>query len=120
MMSQRARISSFVRCESDLMSLVLFAVVFVAVSTTFLRVSGDDTAALQNTLSSLCSVNSIGSFASCCKSRNISSVDIANYKTWDCFIYELGSTLDNSRVITKLFVSLSFPFCFSTKSLKEL
>jgi len=73
-----------------LLGLILFT------STTL--VSGDDTQALQNTLSSLCQLNKEGKFASCCSSySNGTSVTLEPSDARDCFISSLwspsGSTL---------------------------
>ena len=56
-------------------------------------VEGDDTQALRDTISSLCSLNSVGQFASCCVSYdNGASLTLASSTTASCFIADLGST----------------------------
>ena len=65
------------------------------------NVLGDDTQALRDTLSSLCSLNKEGKFASCCESYDISSVTLASSAARNCFLSSLSST---SGSITFLFV----------------
>ena len=65
------------------------------------NVLGDDTQALRDTLSSLCSLNSLGKFGSCCVSYDISSVTLASSEARDCFISAVSST---SGSINSLFV----------------
>ena len=66
-------------------------------------VEGDDTQALRDTISSLCSLNSVGQFASCCASYdNGASLTLAYSTARSCFIYGLGST--TGSVLTSLFV----------------
>ena len=66
-------------------------------------VSGDDTQALRDTISSLCSLNKVGQFASCCGSYdNGASITLASSTARNCFISELGST--TGSVLTSLFV----------------
>ena len=66
-------------------------------------VEGDDTQALRDTISSLCSLNSIGKFASCCVSYdNGASLTLASSEARTCFIDGLGST--TGSVVTSLFV----------------
>ena len=56
-------------------------------------VEGDDTQALRDTISSLCSLNSVGQFASCCASYdNGASLTLASSTARACFISSLGST----------------------------
>ena len=66
-------------------------------------VSGDDTQALRDTISSLCSLNKVGQFASCCGSYdNGASITLENSPARYCFISYLGSTIGS--VVTELFV----------------
>ena len=66
-------------------------------------VSGDDTQALRDTISSLCSLNKVGQFASCCGSyNNGASITLASSTVRNCFIYSLEST--TGSVLTYLFV----------------
>ena len=66
-------------------------------------VSGDDTQALRDTISSLCSLNSVGEFASCCVSYdNGASLTLASSTVRACFISSLAST--TGSVLTYLFV----------------
>ena len=66
-------------------------------------VEGDDTQALRDTISSLCSLNSVGEFASCCASYdNGASLTLEYSPSRECFIYDLGST--TGSVLTSLFV----------------
>ena len=64
-------------------------------------VLGDDTQALRDTLSSLCSLNKEGQFGSCCASYDISSVTLAYSSVRNCFVSSLSST---SGSVTYLFV----------------
>ena len=88
-------------------SLLLVSLVFTS---TFLCVCGDDTQALRNTLSSLCSINSGGEFGSCCKTHNPGSVNIKEKNTWECFARDIGSSDDLN--VTSLFVFVVFLFHF--------
>ena len=73
-------------------------------------VSGDDTQALRDTISSLCSLNKVGRFASCCGSYdNGATITLASNPTRSCFIYGLGST--TGSIVTSLFV-ICFIYCF--------
>ena len=66
-------------------------------------VEGDDTQALRHTISSLCSLNSVGKFASCCVSYdNGASLTLASSTARTCFIDGLSST--TGSVLTSLFV----------------
>ena len=66
-------------------------------------VCGDDTQALRHTISSLCSLNKVGKFASCCVSYdNGVSVTLKSSSARNCFIASLAST--TGSVLTKLFV----------------
>ena len=66
-------------------------------------VSGDDTQALRDTISSLCSLNKVGQFASCCGSYdNGASITLASSPARNCFISSLAST--TGSVLTSLFV----------------
>ena len=66
-------------------------------------VSGDDTQALRDTISSLCSLNKVGQFASCCGSYdNGASITLEDSTARSCFIYDLGST--TGSVLTSVFV----------------
>ena len=66
-------------------------------------VSGDDTQALRDTISSLCSLNSVGQFASCCVSYdNGASLTLEDSTARSCFISGLTST--TGSVLTSLFV----------------
>ena len=76
---------------------VIMIVLMLAVA---VNVLGDDTQALRDTLSSLCSLNKEGWFGSCCVNYDISSVTLASVP--GCFISSLSST---SGSITFLFVS---------------
>ena len=66
-------------------------------------VEGDDTQALRDTISSLCSLNSVGQFHSCCVSYdNGASLTLASSTTRSCFISGLRSA--TGSVLTSLFV----------------
>ena len=66
-------------------------------------VCGDDTQALRDTISSLCSLNKVGQFASCCKSYdNGASITLEKSPIRSCFIYTFTST--EGSVLTSLFV----------------
>ena len=66
-------------------------------------VEGDDTQALQHTISSLCSLNSVGQFVSCCASyNNGASITLASSPARECFISGLTST--TGSILTYLFV----------------
>ena len=66
-------------------------------------VSEDYTEALRDTVSSLCKLNKVGQFASCCKSYdNGASITLEDSTTRNCFISYLGSTTGSG--LTELFV----------------
>ena len=66
-------------------------------------VSGNDTPALRDTISSLCSLNKVGQFASCCGSyRNGASITLASSPARNCFISGLKTA--EGSVVTSLFV----------------
>ena len=75
-------------------------------------VEGDDTQALQHTISSLCELNSVGKFAGCCASyNNGASITLASSTVRSCFIFALSST--TGSILTELFViCFSFLCCF--------
>ena len=76
---------------------------FLVIVLMMIVVSGDDTQALRDTISSLCSLNSVGQFASCCVSYdNGASLTLASSTARSCFIYYLGSM--TGSVLTSLFV----------------
>ena len=102
-LSTRSVIVGRVRFRQWRESLLLFsAVMLVMFGTTAL---GDDTQALQDTLASLCSLNKVGRFASCCEKYDVSSVTLASSTARNCYIDFLGST--HGSILTSLFV---FPF----------
>ena len=76
-------------------------ILFALMLTVVVSVLGDDTQALRDTLSSLCSLNKEGKFGSCCESYDISSVTLASSAARNCFISSLYST---SESIIELFV----------------
>ena len=77
---------------------------------TMIVVEGDDTQALRHTISSLCSLNSVGKFASCCASYdNGASLTLAYSAARECFIYSLASTTGSA--LTSLFVICFILFC---------
>ena len=65
-------------------------------------VSADDTQALRDTVSSLCSLNNAGEFHSCCLSYDINSLSLASSPARGCFISGLSS--GTGSVLTGLFV----------------
>ena len=66
-------------------------------------VCGDDTQALRDTISSLCSLNKVGQFASCCGSYdNGASITLEDSPARSCFILGLASS--TGSVLTSLFV----------------
>ena len=99
-------------------------------------VSGDDTQAFRDTLSSLCSLNKAGKFSTCCASHDINSLTLEYSPARNCFILSLSSS--SGSVLNSLFVVCfildlfilfhdchSFPSCsiprsFSSKDLSVL
>ena len=79
-------------------SLIMMVLMVAVVS-----VLGDDTQALQDTLSSLCSLNKEGQFGSCCEKYDISSVTLASSEARACFVTSLTSA---TRSVITLFVFL--------------
>ena len=78
-------------------------VLFLVIVLMMIVVEGDDTQALRHTISSLCSLNSVGQFASCCLSYdNGASLTLASSTARTCFIDNLASTAGS--VLTFLFV----------------
>ena len=85
-------------------------VLFLVIVLMMIIVEGDDTQALRDTISSLCSLNSVGEFASCCVSYdNGASLTLASSTARGCFIS--GLTLTSGSVLTSLFV-ICFIFVF--------
>ena len=85
-------------------------IVGVIVLMMMIVVSGDDTQALRDTISSLCSLNKVGQFASCCANySNGASITLEDSPVRKCFIYSLAST--TGSVLTFLFV-ICFIFLF--------
>ena len=85
----------FFQCSRFVLFLVIVLMIIV--------VEGDDTQALRHTISSLCSLNSVGLFHSCCVSYdNGASLTLASSTARACFIYSLTST--EGSVLTSLFV----------------
>ena len=80
-----------------------YFVLFLVIVLMMIVVSGDDTQALRDTISSLCSLNSVGKFASCCVSYdNGANITLEYSADTTCFIASLGST--TGSVLTSLFV----------------
>ena len=78
-------------------------VLFLVIVLMMIVVSGDDTQALRDTISSLCSLNSVGKFASCCVSYdNGASLTLEYSPARECFISSLASKIGS--VLTSLFV----------------
>ena len=66
-------------------------------------VCGDDTQALRDTISSLCSLNKVGQFASCCGSYdNGASITLESSPARSCFFDDFES--NTGSVLTSLFV----------------
>ena len=82
----------------------ILMIVGVIALTMMTVVEGDDTQALRHTLSSLCSLNNVGTFSSCCASYDINSITLDNKTTWSCFINSLSAT---ESALTTLFVPSS-------------
>ena len=84
---------------------------FLVIVLMMIVVEGDDTQALRDTISSLCSLNSVGQFASCCVSYdNGASLTLEDSTARYCFISDLAST--TGSVLTSLFV-ICFILCCS-------
>ena len=78
-------------------------VLFLVIVLMMIVVEGDDTQALRDTISSLCSLNRVGQFASCCASYdNGASLTLASSTARKCFISGLAST--SGSVLISLFV----------------
>ena len=86
-------------------------VLFLVIVLMMIVVEGDDTQALRNTISSLCSLNSVGKFHDCCVSYdNGAPITLASSTARSCFISGLTST--SGSVLTSLFV-IWFILCCS-------
>ena len=73
-------------------------------------VCGDDTQALRDTVSSLCSLNKVGEFASCCGIYdNGASITLEDTPARSCFIASLESTTGS---VFDASVCDLFHFCF--------
>jgi len=66
-------------------------------------VSGDDTQALRNTISSLCSLNTQGDYAQLCNNHDINDIEIDDHNTWNGFFSGLAYTPDLD--VTELVIS---------------
>ena len=68
-----------------------------------IAVEGDDTQALRDTVSSLCSLNTVGQFASCCVSYdNGAFITLDDTPARSCFITRLTST--TGSILVEVFV----------------
>ena len=78
-------------------------VLFLVIVLMMVVVEGDDTQALRDTISSLCSLNSVGQFASCCVNYdNGASLTLDDSAARACFIDD--SSTSSGSVLTELFV----------------
>ena len=84
-------------------SLMMSILMIMGVIVLMMTVEGDDTQALRDTISSLCSLNSVGQFSMCCVSYdNGASLTLASSTVSSGFIASLKST--TGSVLTSLFV----------------
>ena len=93
----------FSSCTMSPLMMIMMVMILVSVL-------GDDTQALQDTLSNLCSLNHEGYFGSCCENYDISSVTLDSSEARNCFISSLDST--SGSIITYLFVYQLFIFIY--------
>ncbi len=69
-------------------------------------VCGDDTHAVRDTFSSLCSINRGSVFSSCCREHPASSIDLRRRESWSCYANELKMN-ENGDLIS-MFVLFHF------------
>ena len=85
-------------------SCVYLFVVFIMTS---FVVCGDDTNAIRDTLSSLCSLNSVGQFGSCCKEHPTGSISFSRRDSWSCYANDMKTNDEGD--LSYLFVFLIYP-----------
>ena len=85
---------------------IVCAHLFVVFIMTSFVVCGDDTNAIRDTLSSLCSLNSVGKFASCCKEYPIGSISFSRRDSWSCYANDMRT--NNGGDLLFLFVLSRF------------
>ena len=89
---------------------------FVVFIMTSFVVCGDDTNAIRDTLSSLCSLNNVGQFGSCCKEHPAGSILISKRDSWSCYANDMR-TNDGGDLISlfvfSLFYSKSIPHFYT-------
>ena len=107
--------SLFVFHTGSYLSLMISMLIVVGVIALMMTASvqGDDIQALRNTISSLCSLNSVGSFASCCTSYNNGATVTFDYSpARTCFTFLLYP--GPGSVLASVFVVRSPLFCFAS------
>ena len=92
---------------------VPFCLVFAFFFSLSCVVCGDDTPAVRDTFSSLCSINRGSVFSSCCGEHPASSIDLRRRESWSCYANELKVN-ENGDLISMfvLFSLLSFFLSF--------
>ena len=85
---------------------IVCAHLFVVFIMTSFVVCGDDTNAIRDTLSSLCSLNSVGQFGSCCQEHPTGSILFSRRDSWSCYANEMRT--NNGGDLIFLFVLSSF------------
>ena len=81
---------------------IVCAHLFVVFIMTSFVVCGDDTNAIRDTLSSLCSLNSVGQFGSCCQEHPTGSILFSRRDSWSCYANDMRT--NNGGDLIFLFV----------------
>ena len=92
---------------------------FVVFIMTSFVVCGDDTNAIRDTLSSLCSLNSVGQFGSCCKEYPTGSISFSKRDSWSCYANEMRTNDGGDLIflfVLPLFYSRHIPYFFTQGS----
>ena len=75
-------------------------------------VCGDDTSAVRNTISSLCSLNSGTKFGKCCEEYPIESINLSKRESWSCFANDMKMNDRGDLILLFAFFPLFFSFFF--------
>ena len=100
--NKRGRFNGTGTLSNERSTALRMAILFTVLLVFPCDVLGNDLSALQNVLTRLCSLNSIGHFASCCEMYSPSNVTFEKTPIRDCFIGDLYAT--KQSILTSLFV----------------
>ena len=93
---------------------VPFCLAFVFFFSLSCVVCGDDTHAVRDTFSSLCSINTGNAFSSCCREHPASSIDLTRLESWSCYANDM-KTNENGDLISMFVFSFFISFFFFSR-----